>query len=68
MGIIRHRVLASMDIDTILFYCLKSEYVMFYCLTNEDSRHYVLTNLLYYSWVLLDIESDLSRHTVLANI
>ena len=40
--------------------------VMFYCFSNEDSRHYLLDKLLCQSWLILTIESGLSRHRVLA--
>ena len=43
-----------MNIDTVLFYHLTSEYNMFYCLNSEDSRHAVLDQLLHDSWVLLE--------------
>ena len=41
--------------------------VWFYKLTSEDSKHYVLANLMCWSWIPLDIESGLVRHTVLAS-
>ena len=39
-------VIYSTNIDT----------VMYYNFTSEDSGHYLLAKLLYYSWVILDIE------------
>ena len=49
-----HNISYSTMIDTAMFYCLTSEYII----------HYVLANLLCQSWVLLAIESCLSRQTV----
>ena len=40
--------------------------VLYYYYSNEKINHYVLANLLSKNWVLLAIESGLSRHTVLA--
>ena len=58
----------STNIETFWFHHLISEDIMFYCLNSGDSKHYVIDKLIYYSWVLLPIVSDLSRQTVLDNI
>ena len=66
-----HRLIfSSQTSDLIRHYVLAISpwYIKFVAFFDQwKSRHYVLSNLLCLSWVLLSVESGLSRHIVLDN-